>query len=110
MFGKVLPAYGFYCRHLKNLKLRDIETRYEQQEGRPALIAEDVDGLELAGANFAVDTDSGAGVRLKQVKGAFVHGCRAASSSHPYVHATASHDVYLTGNDLRRASKEMESD
>jgi polygalacturonase len=109
MFGKVLPAYGFYCRHLKDLKLRDIETRYEQKDGRPALIAEDVEGLELAGGSLAVEPDSGASVRLRQVKSAFLHGCRAASSSHAYVHATESSDVYLTGNDLRRASKEIES-
>jgi hypothetical protein len=109
MFGKVLPAYGFYCRHLKDLKLRDIETRYEQKDGRPALIAEDVEGLELAGGSLAVEPDSGASVRLRHVKSAFLHGCRAASSSHAYVHATGSSDVYLTGNDLRRASKEIES-
>jgi hypothetical protein len=108
MFGRVLPAYGFYCRHLRNLKLRDIETRYEREEGRPALVAEDVDTLELAGASLGVDPDSGPCVRLNQVKNAFIHGCRAASSGHPYIRSIGSREICLAGNDLTGASQEIE--
>jgi hypothetical protein len=44
MFG-TLPAYGFYCRHVKGLTLRQIELSYEKEDARPAVIVEDVEGL-----------------------------------------------------------------
>jgi hypothetical protein len=46
MFGK-LPAYGIYARHIKNLSLHNVRLDYQQVEQRPALVFDDVDGLEL---------------------------------------------------------------
>ena len=42
MFG-TLPAYGFYCRHVKGLSLRNIQTSFLQDDERPALDCDDVD-------------------------------------------------------------------
>lgn len=44
MFG-TLPAYGFYCRHVRGLTLRDVELSFENDEARPAVVADDVEGL-----------------------------------------------------------------
>lgn len=44
MFG-TLPAYGLYCRHVRGLRLRDVEVAANQPDARPPLICEDVDGL-----------------------------------------------------------------
>lgn len=46
MFGTT-PAYGFYCRHVRNLLLSHIQLTYNQPEHRPALVCDDVDGLRL---------------------------------------------------------------
>jgi len=46
MFGK-LPAYGFYCRHVSGLKLHNIELSVEQEDARPAVIADDVVDLDV---------------------------------------------------------------
>ncbi len=48
MFGP-LPAYGLYCRHVRNLRLDHVELTYDQPEYRPALFCDDVDGLALQG-------------------------------------------------------------
>jgi len=48
MFG-ALPAYGFYCRHVRNLRFENVFLDYEQPEHRPALVCDDVDGLRLDG-------------------------------------------------------------
>lgn len=45
-FG-TLPSYGFYLRHVKNVKLTDIEVRYMKEDGRPPFILDDVKGAEL---------------------------------------------------------------
>jgi polygalacturonase len=52
MFG-TLPAYGFYCRHARNLTFRNVETRFESPEARPGLVTEDVDGLRVIDSIFA---------------------------------------------------------
>jgi hypothetical protein len=52
MFG-TLPAYGFFCRHARNLTLRNVETRFETPEARPGLVTGDVEGLRLIDCGFA---------------------------------------------------------
>ncbi|GAA4730515.1 rhamnogalacturonidase [Flavisolibacter ginsenosidimutans] len=44
---RVLPSYGFYVRHVKNLKLTDVEVSYMNEDGRPPFILDDVKGAEL---------------------------------------------------------------
>ena len=44
MFGP-LPAYGLYCRHVKGLRLRDIELETEKPDLRPPLVCSDVEEL-----------------------------------------------------------------
>jgi len=46
MFG-MLPSYGFYCRHAENLTFNDIDLDFTEPEPRPALVFDDVNGLEL---------------------------------------------------------------
>jgi polygalacturonase len=41
MFGR-LPAYGLYCRHVANLRLRNLEARVVKPDVRPAVLLEDV--------------------------------------------------------------------
>ena len=52
MFG-TLPAYGFFCRHARNLTLRNVETRFETPEARLGLVSDDVEGLRLIDCGFA---------------------------------------------------------
>jgi polygalacturonase len=48
MYG-VLPAHGLYVRHARNVSLRDVELTVADDDARPALVADDVTGLELSG-------------------------------------------------------------
>ncbi len=52
MFG-TLPAYGFYCRHARNLTFRNVETRFDAPEARPGLVTEDVQELRVIDSRFA---------------------------------------------------------
>lgn len=49
MFG-TLPAYAFYCRHVRRIHFRDVQVRTAQPDSRPALVTEDVEGLRISGA------------------------------------------------------------
>jgi polygalacturonase len=52
MFGK-LPAYGFYCRHARGVRFRDVEVTTVKPDERPALICEDVSDFVLDGKRTA---------------------------------------------------------
>ena len=43
----ILPAYGFYARHVKDLELANITTRFQKQDSRPAAAFSDVNGLVI---------------------------------------------------------------
>ncbi len=47
MFG-TLPAYGLYCRHLSNLRLRAVEATVVRPDARPAVLTEDVQPLHIS--------------------------------------------------------------
>ncbi|GBD92032.1 exo-poly-alpha-D-galacturonosidase precursor [bacterium BMS3Abin04] len=45
MFG-ILPSYGFFIRHVKNITFSNVELRLENKDIRPANIFKDIDGLK----------------------------------------------------------------
>ena len=45
-FG-VMPSYGFYVRHAKDIEMHDINIHFLGEEDRPAIIFDDVKGAEL---------------------------------------------------------------
>lgn len=58
MFGKMLPAYGFYIRHADNIRFVNIQLSIaEGREERHAVVAEDVSGLEIT--NSTLQTPAG---------------------------------------------------
>jgi len=62
MFG-ALPAYGLFLRHVRNARFRGVQTSYQASEERPALAAQDVEGLETEACRFAPPRE-GPAVRL----------------------------------------------
>jgi polygalacturonase len=45
-FG-VLPAYGFFIRHAKNIEMNNVQISYSGNETRSAFVLHDVNGIEL---------------------------------------------------------------
>jgi hypothetical protein len=41
MFG-ILPSFGFYVRHISNIRMKNISVNIEQKDGRPAFQLDDV--------------------------------------------------------------------
>lgn len=64
MFG-VIPAYGFYVRHVKGITFDNVKIRYLQNEERPAFLLEDVKGIDL----FRIDAQQPTGASLFVLKG-----------------------------------------
>jgi polygalacturonase len=45
-FG-VMPAYGLFARHVRNLEIADFRVACDKEDLRPSMICNDVDGLEI---------------------------------------------------------------
>jgi polygalacturonase len=52
MFGR-LPAYGFFCRHVKGVRFRNVEVSVAKDDERPAMMCEDVQDLDMEGKRTA---------------------------------------------------------
>jgi polygalacturonase len=45
---KIMPSYGFFIRHVRNLKMFDVQTSFMRAEPRPPFILDDVKGAVLS--------------------------------------------------------------
>lgn len=67
MFGR-LPAYGFYIRHGRNISLENLSLDYADEENRPAIVADDVDALEIIGLKAKASPNAPELIQLKNVR------------------------------------------
>jgi polygalacturonase len=67
----VMPAYGLFARHVRDLELDDVHVSFKTDDARPAMICSDVDGLEIN--DFKGQTMAGvAPARFEHVRGLYV--------------------------------------
>jgi hypothetical protein len=109
MFGD-LPSYGLFCRHVKNLNLRNIELSVAKRDDRPALRCENVQGMELAGAICNGPSEARSAVVFHNVRDAFVHGCRSPRFPGAWLEVSGqeSSGITLRANDFSRAARAVE--
>jgi hypothetical protein len=69
MFG-TLPAYGFYCRHVRGLRFSDVRLRTDQVDLRHAMMFDDAENVELEGLDAQFSPGAAAMLRMVQVRGA----------------------------------------
>lgn len=65
---KVMPSYGFFIRHVKNLKMHDVQISYLKDEARPPFLLDDVKGAILYDIQAKKDTGAPT-LLLKNVTG-----------------------------------------
>lgn len=109
MFG-ALPAYALYARHVEGLTLRNIKTRWEEPDRRPALVFDDVKDLEISGFRSQTGGGPQSVLWFHNVAGALVQANRVSPEIPIFLRVTggASRDISVLGNDLRRAKKPVE--
>jgi polygalacturonase len=101
MFGQ-LPAYGFFCRHARNLVFENVSLSLNQADLRHALVFDDVRNLTIDG--LAADSPAGAAplMRLSDVRQATVRGVRVPETAEAFVEASSARTgaVSLIGNEV----------
>jgi len=102
MFG-TLPAYGFFCRHVKNLRLHNLDVAFEDDDQRPSIVCDDVLDLDVLSLRAATSPSADSLVRLRNVQGALIHGCRPHDAVKTFVRVEGeqSTGIALANNDLQ---------
>jgi hypothetical protein len=102
MFG-TLPSYGLYCRHVAGLSLRNAEFRLEGDDHRPAMICDDVSGLDIDQLRADGAADAPSLILLSNVRQAMIRGCRPENAAPAFLRLQgACESISVIGNDLSR--------
>ena len=54
---KELPAWGLYLRHADNITLRNVTLRLNGEDYRPAIVADDVEGLTIENGKLKIENE-----------------------------------------------------
>ena len=84
MFGR-LPSYGFYCRHVTGLRMRNVEFKSPAAEGRPAIVCDDVKNLEVEGLRSLPTAETQPVIKLVQTRNALLRGCLAPAGTKTFL-------------------------
>jgi len=135
MFG-ALPAYGLYCRHVRDLALSNVCLLFEDgywrlttearkktrwttpngiptpsQPGRPghALVCDDVAELQVDALRCRSSAEGTPLLRFINVHDAVVRSCLAPKGTKVFLEVVgpATRNIHLTGNALRRAERAL---
>jgi hypothetical protein len=110
MFGP-LPAFGLFLRHLSKISLRDLQLQAPAQEERPAIVADDVDALQLLG--YTDDgAESGSHLWFNNVRNSVAECIQTSPASrHSYrVSGAKTKDLYFKGNGSFDWNRSLEVD
>lgn len=109
MFGR-LPSYGFYCRHVNGLRLRDIVIGASAGESRPALVCDDVKNVDIVGLKTAPIASRQPAVKIVESKNVWLRDCAAPGRTGAFlsVEGAGSERIALTGSNLGSAARAVE--
>jgi len=109
MFGD-LPAYGFYCRHVKGLRFSNTQLRTTAADQRHAMVFNDVEDLSLDGLDAAFWPGGAAMLGLTQVRDAIIRGCKPRAKDGTFLKLSGdkSRNITLLANDLGGGAKPAE--
>ena len=79
MFG-TLPAYGFFCRHVRGLRFVNVQLETAAADARHAMVFDDAQDITVTGLVASSSPRAAAQLRLTQVQGAVVSGCAPTTS------------------------------
>jgi polygalacturonase len=104
MFG-TLPAYGFFCRHVKGLRLDNVRLRTAESDARHAVVCEDVTDLIVDNLDADHYPRGEAILRFTDVAAALVQGCspKAGTGLFLRLEGGRSKHIVLMANDFSAA-------
>jgi hypothetical protein len=101
MFGK-LSAYGFFFRHVKGLKLLNVQLQTKKPDQRHAVVFDDVEGALVDALSTPSLPGAESIARLTNARDILVRGCRPKAGTDLFLKldGARSEGIFLTGNDF----------
>ncbi|MGX5817216.1 glycoside hydrolase family 28 protein [Chitinophaga lutea] len=107
-FGPIIPAYGIWARHVKNLQLKNVRFKLAANDVRPAFVCEDGQNVQLTGWDIPATQGAESVIRLENVNGARVSGVKAGGKFNAFVLAeNGTQDVRLQKNKAAGGGQEL---
>jgi len=102
-----LPAYGFYCRHVRGLTLDDIELNVERPDARPAVVLDDVQHARTRNLLAMAPAEGQPLVWLRSVRDYHLSGLRARPGTKVALRLSDAKTarVNLVGNDFSQVDE-----
>lgn len=75
MWG-ALPAYGLYARHAAGLTLNNVRFELESADSRPAVVCDDVDGLDASAFRADLSGEAECLIKLRDTRETSLTNCR----------------------------------
>ncbi len=111
MYG-ILPAYGFYVRHAREVTFDNVRVSTHKPDLRHAVVFSDVQGMTLRNLTARAEAEAVSVIGMENVREALLTGCRAPKHASTFLKVTGrqSTDVSLAGNDLSGAKTALDVD
>ena len=105
----VLPAYGFYCRHVRGLRFSHVQLECVKPDGRPSLLCDDVEDLAVQDWDAAATSTARSVMHFRNVRKARVQGCRSSDLIETFVEleGTGNEAIRLIGNDASTGARNV---
>ena len=102
-----LPAYGLYCRHVRDLTCERVELDADRPDARPAVVLDDVGRVRLGGLRAMPPAEGQPLVWLRSVRDCQVSGLRTRPGTHAALRLSGSDTdrVSLVGNDFSQVQQ-----
>ena len=97
MFGK-LPAYGFFIRNVKQLRMSDVNIRYAGNDLRPGMRIDNTDGFSLSGLNLQSDGETKSVVDIRQSSNGWIQSNHQYQAERFLVQDSDSENIELQGH------------
>lgn len=78
---KILPSYGFFIRHAKNIKIDNIRLRFLNKEERPPFYFEDVQNIKLSNIDAQREGESTPYLVMKNVQEFSMQNCKGVKDN-----------------------------
>ena len=101
MFG-TLPAYGFFCRHVKNLKFQNVKLKTFAPDHRHAIFFDDVEHSIIESLDVPYAADSAGTICLDDSRHVYIRNCQPPKGTELFldIHGPRTKNISLFANDL----------
>ena len=106
MWGN-LPAYGFYIRHAREIKLTNVSISYKEKDQRPAILLDDTENIKINSLDATVSKEAEHLIGVINSRNICIENSVAKGESECFVSVkdSISKNIFLNGNDLRNFKK-----